>query len=104
MKQVGPNLPHGANTYARWISEGGLGQSVWYPPLNSVEKLRTGGAYQIVTPGECVAIAEGLGDEGHLILRPLFGGPEPEAAWSSLHLFENEVLPHLRNTLTTAAE
>jgi alkanesulfonate monooxygenase SsuD/methylene tetrahydromethanopterin reductase-like flavin-dependent oxidoreductase (luciferase family) len=100
--KVGPNLLHAANMYARWISEGGLGQSVWYPPINSVEELRAGGAYQIVTPEECVAIAEGLGDEGHLILRPLFGGTEPESAWESLRLFESEVLPHLRHAPVTA--
>jgi hypothetical protein len=67
-----------------------------------VDELRAGGAYQIVTPEQCIAIAEGLGDEGHLILRPLFGGTEPALAWASLRLFENEVMPHLRNTPVTA--
>ena len=100
--KVGNNLLHAANAYARWISEGGQGQSVWYPPLGSVDELRAGGAYQIVTPEQCIAIAEGLGDEGHLILRPLFGGTEPEVAWASLRLFENEVMPHLPNTRVTA--
>jgi len=95
-REVGPNLLHAANTYARWIADHGQGTSVWYPPLNTVDELREGGAYQIVTPEQCVAIAEKLGDEGHLILRPLFGGTEPDYAWASLRLFEKEVLPHLR--------
>lgn len=92
---VGPNLMHTANSYARWISQGNQTSS-WYPPINSVDELRAGGAYQIVTPEQCLAIAENLGEDGHLIIRPLFGGTEPTLAWASLRLFENEVLPHLQ--------
>lgn len=92
---VGPNLLHAANSYARWIAESAQSSSVWYPPISSIAELRAGGAYQIVTPEECLAIARSLGPDGHLILRPLFGGTEPDAAWTSLDLFEAEVLPHL---------
>jgi len=92
---VGPNLLHAANTYARWIAESDQGTSEWYPPIGSVDELRAGGAYQLVTPKQCLAIARGLGDEGHLILRPLFGGTAPQKAWASLEMFEKEVLPHV---------
>jgi len=92
---VGPNLLHAANSYARWIAESEQGSSEWYPPIGSVGELRAGGAYQIVTPEQCVAIARELGSDGHLILRPLFGGTEPAKAWASLELFETEVLPHI---------
>jgi alkanesulfonate monooxygenase SsuD/methylene tetrahydromethanopterin reductase-like flavin-dependent oxidoreductase (luciferase family) len=93
--RVGPNLLHAANSYARWIAASAQGTSVWYPPIGSVDDLRAGGAYRIVTPADCVDIAQELGTEGHLILRPLFGGMEPADAWESLELFENEVLPKL---------
>ncbi|MFF0014969.1 LLM class flavin-dependent oxidoreductase [Streptomyces sp. NPDC005374] len=93
--EVGPNLLHAANTYARWIADSAQGKSEWYPPIASVDELRAGGAYEIVTPERCVAIGRELGPEGHLILRPLFGGTEPKKAWASLQLFESEVLPHL---------
>ncbi len=94
-KEIGPNLLHAANTYARWIAESAQGSSEWYPPINSVDELRDGGSYQLVSPERCVAIAHELGPDGHLILRPLFGGTEPKRAWESLRLFESEVLPHL---------
>jgi alkanesulfonate monooxygenase SsuD/methylene tetrahydromethanopterin reductase-like flavin-dependent oxidoreductase (luciferase family) len=93
--EVGPNLMHSANSYARWIAESELTPNVLYPAIQSVDELRAGGVYQIVTPEECVAIVRDLGPEGHLILRPLFGGTEPKHAWASLELFEKEVLPHL---------
>jgi alkanesulfonate monooxygenase SsuD/methylene tetrahydromethanopterin reductase-like flavin-dependent oxidoreductase (luciferase family) len=95
---VGPHLLHAANSYARWIADSAQGSSVWYPPIESVEELRAGGAYQLVTPDDCVSIAEALGPGGHLILRPLFGGTEPEDAWASLELFESQVLPHIQVT------
>jgi alkanesulfonate monooxygenase SsuD/methylene tetrahydromethanopterin reductase-like flavin-dependent oxidoreductase (luciferase family) len=92
---VGPNLLHAANSYARWIADSDMRTSEWYPPIASTDELRSGGAYQIVTPRQCIAIANQLGPDGHLILRPLFGGTEPKKAWTSLKLFETEVLPHL---------
>jgi alkanesulfonate monooxygenase SsuD/methylene tetrahydromethanopterin reductase-like flavin-dependent oxidoreductase (luciferase family) len=92
---IGPNLLHAANTYAQWIAQSPQGTSQWYPPIDSVEELKAGGAYQIVTPKQCLEIAERLGKDGHLILRPLFGGTEPDRAWASLELFAKEVLPHL---------
>lgn len=92
---IGPNLLHAANTYAQWIAQSAQGTSQWYPPINSVDELKAGGAYQIVDPEQCLEIAEGLGTDGHLILRPLFGGTEPDRAWASLELFAKEVLPHL---------
>ncbi|MEV5831444.1 LLM class flavin-dependent oxidoreductase [Spirillospora sp. NPDC052242] len=92
--EVGPNLLHAANTYARWIADSAQGKSEWYPPIGSVDELRAGGAYEIATPERCITIARELGPDGHLILRPLFGGTEPEKAWAGLRLFESEVLPH----------
>lgn len=93
--RVGPNLMHAANSYARWIAESAQGDSPWYPPIASVDELREGGAYRIVTPDDAVGIANELGPDGHLILRPLFGGTEPKEAWASLELFAAKVLPHL---------
>ncbi|SNQ49328.1 Luciferase family protein [Frankia canadensis] len=93
--EVGPNLLHAANTYAQWIADSAMKSNEWYPPISSVDDLRAGGAYQIVSPEGCLEIARQLGPEGHLVLRPLFGGTEPKKAWASLQLFESEVLPHL---------
>jgi hypothetical protein len=59
---------------------------------------------EIVTPERCVEIAQELGAEGHLILRPLFGGTEPEKAWASLRRFESEVLPQIDVTSSDRAQ
>jgi len=95
---IGPNLLHAANTYARWLADSEHGSNEWYPPLGSVDDLRAGGAYQIVSPEQCIRIAHELGPSGHLVLRPLFGGTEPKEAWASLQLFETDVLPYIEVT------
>lgn len=94
--EVGQNLMHAGNMYAEWIAASEMKTNPWYPPVSSPDELRAGGAYEIVTPERCIEIARELGPEGHLILRPLFGGTEPERAWASLRLFESEVLPHIK--------
>ena len=62
------------------------------PGAESWKQLRDSGQYAVVTPEECLALAE---RDGHLMLHPLMGGIEPALAWESLRLFEAEVLPHL---------
>jgi hypothetical protein len=47
----------------------------------------------VVTPDECVALAE---EYGRVLLHPLMGGLSPALAWESLELFERAVLPRLR--------
>jgi alkanesulfonate monooxygenase SsuD/methylene tetrahydromethanopterin reductase-like flavin-dependent oxidoreductase (luciferase family) len=94
-EEVGESLMHAANTYAQWIHESFDRQSPWYPPIASVQELREGVAYRFVTPEQCIEIGRDLGPDGHLILRPLFGGIDPGRAWDSLELFERAVLPHL---------
>ena len=57
------------------------------------EDVRQSGVYRVVTPEECVAIAE---QHGRVLLHPLMGGIDPELGWASLRLFAEEVLPRIR--------
>ena len=54
------------------------------------------GVYQVLTPDECVALAEQQGEFGSVLLHPLMGGIAPELGWEGLQLFEEKVLPRLR--------
>jgi hypothetical protein len=49
--------------------------------------------YKVVTPDECIALADQVGDLGSITLHPLLAGMPPELGWESLELFESEVLP-----------
>ena len=51
--------------------------------------------YKVVTPDECIALADQVGDLGSITLHPLLAGMPPELGWESLELFESEVLPRL---------
>lgn len=94
-EQIGPHVLWDNQTYESW-QDTPLGfLSVAYGARTS-QDVRASGVYRVVTPDECVAIAEEQGDFGSLVLHPLMGGIAPELAWESLELFERKVLPRLR--------
>jgi hypothetical protein len=88
-----PHLLEETNSYARWAQEGGA--SVPYQEADEAT-IRSRPGYRVVTPAECVELANGLGPDGVFLLHPLPGGLDPEVAWSSLELFEQAVLPALQ--------
>jgi hypothetical protein len=57
------------------------------------EDVRKSGVYRVVTPDECVALANEM---GRVILHPLMGGIPPALGWEGLRLFESKVLPRIR--------
>jgi alkanesulfonate monooxygenase SsuD/methylene tetrahydromethanopterin reductase-like flavin-dependent oxidoreductase (luciferase family) len=92
--RIAPHALHEANAYGRWMAETGTAGP--YRPLADADALRSSGLYRVVTPDECVALAESLGAHGTLLLHPLMGGLAPELGWSSLELFAAKVLPRIR--------
>ena len=62
-------------------------------PSRDVESLRQGGAYDVVTPEEAIALAESLGTDGELTFNPLMAGIDPAAAWQMLDVVQRDVLP-----------
>lgn len=90
-REIGPFAEYDARTYAAWQEDGVV--SDWaVPGAEHLADLRASGRYAVVTPEECVGLAE---RNGQIMLHPLMGGIAPELAWESLRLFEREVLPKL---------
>ena len=59
----------------------------------SIAEIRKSGVYCVVTPDECVGLAQ---ETGRVILHPLMGGLAPELGWQGLELFASKVLPRIR--------
>jgi alkanesulfonate monooxygenase SsuD/methylene tetrahydromethanopterin reductase-like flavin-dependent oxidoreductase (luciferase family) len=92
-EQVGPHMLYDAQTYASWQQPGQ--QSAVKDEASSVDELRKGDVYRVMTPDETVAFAEELGPMRALILHPMVGGLDPAVGWQSLKLFQDKVLPRL---------
>ncbi len=91
--RMAPFFLHETNAYGEWNERAGL-----VAPFNSVEdvdQLRATGQYRVLTPGEFVTELESA-PVPYAMFHPLCGGIPPELAWSSLRLFEHEVLPALQ--------
>ncbi len=85
-----------ADTYRSW-QEGTRAEVLTSAP--DVNALRTEGIYRVVTPDECIAMAEELGEGGAIVLHPLLCGIPAELGWASLELFKDKVLPRVRPTM-----
>jgi alkanesulfonate monooxygenase SsuD/methylene tetrahydromethanopterin reductase-like flavin-dependent oxidoreductase (luciferase family) len=93
--RIAPYALHESNGYGRWMAES-MGDTALYTPTDDAAQLRASGAYQVVTPAQCVEIARQLGAGGRLVLHPLMGGMDPDLSWESLELFAAKVLPQLQ--------
>lgn len=93
--KIGPHALFDAQTYESW-QQGPQRSAVEVKGAQAWEDVRRSGVYRVVTPDECVALAEELGPFGGLLLHPLMGGIPPELGWESLELFASKVLPRLR--------
>lgn len=91
--EVAPYALHEANSYGQWNLDAGL--VTHYQVTSDPDELRTTGQYRVVTPDECLGLAQQLGPTGQLILHPLMGGLPVDLSWRSLELFKTAVLPQL---------
>jgi alkanesulfonate monooxygenase SsuD/methylene tetrahydromethanopterin reductase-like flavin-dependent oxidoreductase (luciferase family) len=92
--EVGEHIHYEAKVYASWQQPGQRSHVTDY--AETVEELRAGGKYLILTPDECIDLCKGMGPMGSLIFHPLIGGMPPDAAWSSLELLGSQVLPAIK--------
>ncbi len=90
---MAPFFLHEMNAYGSWQAQDDLASP--YRTVKDVDELRATGSYRVLTPAEFVAEQE-ITPVAYLGLNPMCGGIPPELAWSSLRLFEREVLPALR--------
>jgi len=89
--RIAPHALYDAQTYAAWQTPDQ--RSSVHVEAQTIEDVRRSGVYRVVTPDECVALAQ---ETGRIILHPLMGGMSPELGWEGLRLFESKVLPRLR--------
>ena len=89
--RIGEHLLHDARSYARWQIDAGL-VSAALDGSESVEALRAGSVYAVLTPDECIDLVR---RRGSIALHPLCGGIPPEVAWKSLELIAARVQPAL---------
>jgi len=91
---LAPHIAYATNTYAEWAKERGTGDTR-YKAAEGIEALKAMPNIKVLTPDDCFAYLQGLGDGTAVTFHALFGGIDPEVSWRSLHLFEAAVLPRL---------
>jgi alkanesulfonate monooxygenase SsuD/methylene tetrahydromethanopterin reductase-like flavin-dependent oxidoreductase (luciferase family) len=90
-RRIAPHALYDARTYHEWQTPGQ--RSEVHVDARTEDDVRRSGVYRVVTPDECVKIAE---QWGRVLLHPLMGGIDPELGWASLKLFAERVLPRIR--------
>jgi alkanesulfonate monooxygenase SsuD/methylene tetrahydromethanopterin reductase-like flavin-dependent oxidoreductase (luciferase family) len=83
-----------ASSYRTWQERGA--RSSVKSDAKDIEQLRSEGIYRVLTPDECVTLAEEQGPEGKITLHPLLAGMPADLGWESLELFAAKVLPRIR--------
>lgn len=91
--KIAPHALYESNCYARWQAQTGV--TGIFQEMTDPDVLRESGVFQVLTPDQCLELAENLGPQGQILLHPLMGGLDPKLAWQSLELFKNKVWPHL---------
>ena len=97
---IAPHALYETNCYARWQAQTGV--TGIFQEMTNADALRANGVFQVLTPDECLKLAEELGPDGQLLFHPLMGGLDAELAWQSLELFKAKVWPYL--TVHASAE
>ncbi|MEH6583818.1 MAG: LLM class flavin-dependent oxidoreductase [Halioglobus sp.] len=91
---IAPHLLHETNIYARWSEKAGTDSP--YRHFDCTDELRDSGAYKVYRPDELVDAAKTMSGAQPIMFHPLCGGIHPDLAWQNLQLWEDEVLPVLR--------
>lgn len=91
--QLGEHILWEATTYGRWSDE--TRSLMHLPGVQTLEQVRASGRYRFLTPDELVAEYRSAADFGPITLHPLVGGMPVEAAWESVRLLTDRVLPAL---------
>ncbi|MGW1756811.1 LLM class flavin-dependent oxidoreductase [Streptomyces mirabilis] len=89
-EQMAPFFLHETNAYGAWQAQDHLAAP--FRSVTGADELRESGQYRVLTPERFVAELKSP-PRPFTQLHPLCGGMPMELAWSSLRLFEREVLP-----------
>jgi hypothetical protein len=91
--QHAPFFLHETNAYGAWQAQDGIASP--YRMVTDADALRETGRYRVLTPDQFIAEMEAA-PFPFAMFHPLCGGTPPDLAWTSLRLFEHEVLPAFR--------
>jgi len=89
-EQMAPFFLHETNAYGLWQAQDDIASP--FHTVADIDELRATGPYRVVTPEQFVE-EQKASPFAFAYFHPLCGGMPIELAWSSLHLFEREVLP-----------
>jgi alkanesulfonate monooxygenase SsuD/methylene tetrahydromethanopterin reductase-like flavin-dependent oxidoreductase (luciferase family) len=92
-EQMAPFFLHEANAYGVWQAQDDVASP--YKTVGDIDELRASDQYRVLTPDQFVEEHK-TAPFPFAFFHPLCGGMPPELAWSSLRLFEREVLPAFR--------
>jgi len=92
-KEMAPFFLHETNAYGAWQAREGVAPA--FHTVRDVDELHARSQYRVLTPQQFVEEVKAA-PFPFALLHPLCGGMPIELAWSSLRLFEHEVLPAFR--------
>jgi alkanesulfonate monooxygenase SsuD/methylene tetrahydromethanopterin reductase-like flavin-dependent oxidoreductase (luciferase family) len=95
-EQMGPYFLHETNAYGAWQAQDDVASP--YRTVDDIDQLRASGQYVVLTPDEYVAELRAA-PFPFAFFHPLCGGMPIELAWSSLRLFEHEVVPQFQQVV-----
>ena len=93
-EKIAPHVQHETNMYAAWAEKAQVFSP--YRHFDNSDELRASGAYKVYRPQELIEAARGMVSAQPIMFHPLCGGIHPDLAWQSLRLFNDKVLPTLR--------
>jgi len=89
-KEMAPFFLHENNAYGTWQRQDNVATP--YKTVDGIDELRATGRYDVLTP-EALTAELKAAPFPYVMLHPLCGGMPVDLAWSSLRLFEEQVLP-----------
>ncbi len=92
-EQMAPFFLHETNAYGAWQAQDDVASP--YRIVTDADELRTTDQYRVVTPQQFVE-EQKASPFPFAFFHPLCGGMPIDLAWTSLRLFEDEVLPAFR--------
>ncbi len=93
-EQMAPFFMHEMNAYGAWQAQEGLTNP--FRTVADIDQLRASGSYRVITLAQMIEEQKDS-TVPFAMFHPRCGGMPTERAWSSLRLFEREILPMLND-------